>query len=119
MLGTALGSISHAVLSSWGPSTGYCQMVLSRRAFGYPRQHPAGRDQLAGGRCRLVRGELGVSGALALSALTGLNGYLCLAIVVLCMLALAFFGHNLIQVFERYAAPLLTLIFVIGGDRAC
>ncbi len=35
VLGTALGSISHAVLSSWGPSTGYCQMVLSRRAFGY------------------------------------------------------------------------------------
>ena len=35
VLGTALGSISHAVLSSWGPSTGYCQMVLSRRPFGY------------------------------------------------------------------------------------
>ena len=26
---------SHAVLSSWGPNTGLCQMVLSRRAFGF------------------------------------------------------------------------------------
>jgi purine-cytosine permease-like protein len=31
------------------------------------------------------------------------------------MLVLAFFGHNLIHVFERYAAPVLTLIFVAGG----
>ncbi len=114
VLGTALGSISHAVLSSWGPSTGYCQMVLSRRAFGYRGNIlPAGINWLVAGVGWFAVNS--VSGALALSALTKLNGYLCLAIVVLCMLALAFFGHNLIHVFERYAAPLLTLIFVVGG----
>ena len=56
-----------------------------------------------------------VSGGLALAALTGLNKYLCLVVVVIAMLVLAYFGHNLIQTFERYAAPVLTAIFVIGG----
>ena len=55
-----------------------------------------------------------VSGGLALAALTGLNKYLCLVIVVALMLAIAYFGHNLIQVFERYAFPLLAVIFVGG-----
>ncbi len=35
VLGTGLGAISHGVLSSWGPNTGQCQMVLSRRGFGF------------------------------------------------------------------------------------
>ncbi len=113
-LGTALGSLSHAVLSSWGPSTGYCQMVLSRRAFGYRGNIlPAGLNWLVAGVGWFAVNS--VSGALALAALTGLNGYVSLVIVVACMLALAFFGHNLIQAFEKYAAPLLTVIFVIGG----
>ena len=57
-----------------------------------------------------------VSGGLALAALTGLNKYLCLVIVVLpeCW-AIAYFGHNLIQMFERFAFPLLAAIFVIGA----
>lgn len=29
ILGTGLGSITHAIVSSWGPSSGMCQMVLS------------------------------------------------------------------------------------------
>src|SRR6478752_481227 len=110
VLGTALGSLSHGVLSSWGPNTGYCQMVLSRRGFGYRGNIlPAGINWLVAGVGWFAVNS--VSGALAFSALTGLNGYLSLAIVVLCMLALAFFGHNLIHTFEKYAAPLLTAIF--------
>src|SRR5205807_9201177 len=35
VLGTALGSLTHAVLSSWGPRFGVPQMVQSRGAFGY------------------------------------------------------------------------------------
>src|SRR5690349_3721349 len=35
VLGTALGSISHGVLSARGPSMGVPQMVMSRIAFGY------------------------------------------------------------------------------------
>ncbi|MTD14296.1 cytosine permease [Nakamurella sp. YIM 132087] len=114
VLGTLLGAISHAVLSSWGPDTGLCQMVLSRRAFGrIGNILPAGINTLVAGVGWFAVNS--VSGALALSALTGLNGYVSLVIVVALMLALAFFGHNLIQVFERFAAPVLTLIFVVGG----
>src|SRR5262249_51098472 len=35
ILGTALGSLTHAVLSSWGPRYGVPQMVQARGAFGY------------------------------------------------------------------------------------
>ncbi len=114
VLGNVLGSISHGVLSSWGPSTGLCQMVLSRRAFGFLGNWlPAGLNALVAGIGWFAVNS--VSGGLALASLTGLNKYLSLVVVVALMLALAFFGHNLIQIFERYAAPLLTVVFVVGG----
>src|SRR3954467_13328302 len=34
VLGNALGSITHGILSSWGPRDGVAQMVLGRVAFG-------------------------------------------------------------------------------------
>ena len=114
VLGNVLGSVCHGVLSSWGPSTGFCQMVLSRRAFGFlGNLLPAGLNWLVAGVGWFAVNS--VSGGLALAALTGMNKYLALVIVVVLMLVLAYFGHNLIQVFEKYAAPVLTLIFVIGG----
>lgn len=114
VIGSALGGLTHGVLSSWGPSTGFSQMVLSRRAFGFLGNIlPAGINWLVAGVGWFAVNS--VSGGLALSALTGLNKYLCLVVVVALMLVLAYFGHNLIQAFERYAAPLLTVIFVVGG----
>src|SRR4029077_13575036 len=35
VVGTGLGSLSHGVLSSWGPRFGVPQMVQGRAAFGY------------------------------------------------------------------------------------
>ncbi len=114
VIGSALGAISHAVLSSWGPSSGFCQMVLSRRAFGFLGNIlPAGLNSLTAGIGWFAVNS--VSGALALSALTKITGWVCLVIVVVLMLAIAYFGHNLIQAFERYAFPVLTVIFVIGA----
>jgi NCS1 nucleoside transporter family len=113
-IGSALGAVAHAVLSSWGPKSGFCQMVLSRRAFGFiGNMLPAGLNSLAAGLGWFAVNS--VSGALALAALSGMNGYLCLIIVVALMLAIAYFGHNLIQLFERYAFPLLAVIFVVGA----
>jgi purine-cytosine permease-like protein len=54
-----------------------------------------------------------VSGALALATLTDLPNVLCLIIVVVLQVAVAFFGHNLVQAFERYAFPILAVIFLI------
>lgn len=114
VVGNLLGGLSHAVLSSWGPNTGFCQMVISRRAFGFlGNLLPAGLNWLVAGVGWFAVNS--VSGGLALASLTGMNKYLALAIVVVLMLVLAYFGHNLIQLFERYAAPVLTIIFIVGG----
>ena len=114
VLGSALGAVSHGFLSSWGPDGGRAQMVLSRRAFGYRGNIlPAGLNSLTAGVGWFAVNS--VSGALALAALTGLDRYLCLVIVVAAMLSLAYFGHNLIQLFERFAFPVLAVVFVIGA----
>jgi NCS1 nucleoside transporter family len=115
VLGTLLGSVTHAVLSSWGPASGLPQMVLSRRAFGFLGNIlPAGINSVVAGIGWFAVNS--VSGALALHALaTGLPKPLCLVIIVIAQIAIAFLGHNLIHVFERYAFPVLMIVFVVGG----
>lgn len=56
-----------------------------------------------------------VSGAFALGTLTGLPVLACLAIVVVAQIAIAFFGHNLVQAYEKYIFGLLAVIFAIGA----
>ncbi|MET1006968.1 MAG: cytosine permease [Propionibacteriaceae bacterium] len=114
VLGTALGSISLGVLSTWGPKDGLSQMVLSRTAFGFRGNIlPAGLNSLTAGIGWFAVNS--ISGALALAALTGLPKELSLIIVVAVQLVVAFFGHNLVHAFERYAFPVLTVIFVIAS----
>jgi NCS1 nucleoside transporter family len=114
VLGTALGSVSLGVLSTWGPKDGLAQMVLSRTAFGYRGNIlPAGLNALTAGIGWFAVNS--ISGALALSALTSLPGGLCLVIVVAAQLVIAFFGHNLVHAFERYAFPVLAIIFVVAA----
>jgi nucleobase:cation symporter-1, NCS1 family len=111
VLGTALGSASHAVLSARGPAFGVPQMILSRIAFGHRGNAlPAALNAVVAGIGWFAVNS--VSGALALATLTGLPSALCLVVVVLLQVAIAFFGHNLVQAFERYAFPLLAVIFL-------
>jgi NCS1 nucleoside transporter family len=113
VIGTALGSITHAILSTWGPKEGLCQMVLSRTGFGFLGNIlPAGLNTVTAGVGWFAVNS--ISGALALHALiSGLPKQLCLIIIVALELGIAFFGHNLVHVFERYCFPALTIIFVI------
>jgi nucleobase:cation symporter-1, NCS1 family len=112
VLGTALGSATHGILSSRGPSMGVPQMVLSRIGFGYRGNIlPAGINSLVAGIGWFAVNS--VSGALALATLTKLPDLLCLVIVVLLQVVVAFFGHNLVHAFERYAFPVLAIIFLI------
>jgi purine-cytosine permease-like protein len=57
-----------------------------------------------------------VSGTFALNTLTHghLPKWFCLVIIVVAQIVIAFFGHNLVQAFERYAFPVLAVIFVIA-----
>jgi NCS1 nucleoside transporter family len=111
VLGTGLGALSHGVLSARGPAFGVPQMVLSRIAFGYRGNVlPAGLNAVVAGIGWFAVNS--VSGAFALNSLTGLPTGLCLLVVVIVQIGVAFFGHNLVQAFEKYALPFLALVFL-------
>jgi NCS1 family nucleobase:cation symporter-1 len=113
VVGSALGSITHGYLSSMGPKTGLPQMVAGRSAFGF-------RGNAIPSVINSVMAGIGwfavnsVSGALALNTLTGMPGVLSLVVVVAIQVVVAFFGHNLVHAFERYAFPVLAVIFLVA-----
>jgi NCS1 family nucleobase:cation symporter-1 len=112
-VGNALGSITQGILSTWGPRDGLPQMVLGRTAFGY-------RGNILPSALNTVMAGIGwfavnsVSGAFALSTLTGMPTVLALLIIVIIEVAVAFVGHDLVQQFERYASIVLGIIFLIA-----
>jgi NCS1 family nucleobase:cation symporter-1 len=114
VLGTALGSVSMGALAARGPLFGVPQMVLSRIGFGFLGNIlPAGLNAVVAGVGWFAVNS--VSGAFALNALFGWNTKLCLVIIVVAELAVAFFGHNLVHAFERWAFPVLVVIFAIAS----
>jgi nucleobase:cation symporter-1, NCS1 family len=113
-IGTLLGSLTHGLLSARGPGYGVPQMVLSRAAFGYwGNVLPAGVNAVTAGIGWFAVNS--VSGAFALAALTGLPALLALAIIVVAQIAIAFFGHNLVHAFEKYALIVLAIVFLIAS----
>jgi len=114
LIGTAAGSITLGLLSARGPGLGVPQMVIGRLGFGYwGNVLPAGINAITAGIGWFAVNS--VSGAFALNTLLGWPKPVCLVIVVLVQVAIAFFGHNLVHAFERYAFPVLTIIFVIAA----
>jgi NCS1 family nucleobase:cation symporter-1 len=112
--GSALGSLAQGALAARGPLLGVPQMVLSRIGFGFRGNIlPAGINSLVAGVGWFAVNS--VSGAFALNALLGWNTKLCLLIIVVVQLAVAFFGHNLVHAFERWAFPFLVVVFVIAS----
>lgn len=114
VLGNAAGAVTHGILSAWGPSAGVPQMIISRSAFGFwGNILPAGLNSVMAGIGWFAVNS--VSGALALAALTDLSPEVSLIIIVLAELVVGFFGHNLVHAFERFAFPLLVLVFTLGA----
>jgi NCS1 family nucleobase:cation symporter-1 len=114
VLGTGLGSITQGILSAQGPRYGVPQMVISRLGFGYwGNALPAGINAVVAGIGWFAVNS--VSGTLALNSLTHMPEVLCLLIVVVVQLVVATLGYNLIHVFERYAFPVLVIIFLIAS----
>jgi NCS1 nucleoside transporter family len=112
VIGSAAGSAAQGALSARGPLFGVPQMVLSRLGFGYwGNALPAGLNSVTAGIGWFAVNS--VSGTFALNTLTHLPKILCLIIIVALQIAIAFFGHNLVHAFERYAFPVLAVIFVI------
>jgi NCS1 family nucleobase:cation symporter-1 len=114
VLGTALGSLSMGALAARGPLFGVPQMVLSRIGFGFLGNIlPAGINAVVAGIGWFAVNS--VSGAFALNALLGWNSKICLLIIVVLQIAVAFFGHNLVHVFERFSFPFLVVVFLIAS----
>src|SRR5438552_2194560 len=118
VLGSALGSVTHFVLSSWGPKFGVPMMVESRGAFGFLGNIlPAGLNAFTGTIGWFIVNS--VSGAFALQALGGLINLnlpfaIAFLVIVVAQVAIATLGHNFIHVFERWALPLLGIVFALA-----
>jgi nucleobase:cation symporter-1, NCS1 family len=116
IIGTALGSLAHGVLSSWGPKFGVPMMVESRGAFGFLGNIlPAALNGLTASFGWFIVNS--VSGAFAIQALLPsltLPFWVAFLVVVVAQVVIATLGHNLIQLFERWALPLLGVVFAIA-----
>jgi NCS1 family nucleobase:cation symporter-1 len=113
VLGNALGAAGQAFLSSRGPKYGVPQMIIGRPAFGrLGNAIPSLMGSLVAGIGWFAVNS--VSGAFALNTLFKVNLKISLLIIVAIQVAIAFFGHNLIQVFERYAFPVLFVVFAVA-----
>jgi len=117
-LGSLMGSITHAILSTMGPRFGVPQMVQSRAAFGFLGSFlPAGLSWLTASFGWFIVNS--VSGAFALVTLTSvLNNHhevlgfsVAFVIIVVAQVIVAFIGHNMIHSFERIIFPYLTIVF--------
>ncbi|MDQ1571790.1 MAG: nucleobase:cation symporter, family, partial [Actinomycetota bacterium] len=114
VIGNALGGATQGILSTWGPREGLAQLVLSRTAFGTRGNIlPAGINALVAGIGWFAVNS--VSGAFALSLLIPvLPTWASLVIIVVLEILLAFVGHDLVQLFERYSTYVLGAIFLIA-----
>ena len=116
ILGSLLGSATHYILSSWGPKFGVPMMVESRGAFGFLGNIlPAGLNAFTGSIGWFIVNS--VSGAFALLALVNLGPtwfWLGFLVIVVAQVLVATFGHNFIHLFERFALPLLGIVFILA-----
>src|SRR5713101_7849554 len=118
IIGSALGSLTQGVLSTWGPKFGVPMMVESRGAFGFLGNIlPAGLNTITGAFGWFIVNS--VSGSFALQALAlGIKVtvpfWLAFLVIVVAQVLVATLGHNLIHVFERWALPLLGVVFAVA-----
>jgi NCS1 nucleoside transporter family len=116
IIGSALGSLTHAILSSWGPRYGVPMMIMGRAPFGFLGNIlPAGLNAFTGAFGWFIVNS--VSGAFAIQALLpslNLPFWLTFLIIVLVQVTIATFGHNLIHSFEQWALPLLGVVFAVA-----
>jgi nucleobase:cation symporter-1, NCS1 family len=116
LLGTALGSVTHGLLSTFGPRFGVAQLIQSRGAFGFiGNLLPAFLNAVTSGAGWVAVNS--VSGAFAIQTFCTQVGWnvppfwLALLIVILIEVSIAFIGYNMVHQFERVIFPFLALVF--------
>jgi nucleobase:cation symporter-1, NCS1 family len=106
VIGTVLGSVVVAYLSTWGPRTGTAQLPNSRMAFGGFVVLPAVLQWLSS---IAWDGLVGLFGGEALAVLTGMPFWLAVLVVLALQGAVGFFGY---EVIHRVQAVLTLILFV-------
>jgi NCS1 family nucleobase:cation symporter-1 len=110
VIGTVLGSLVVAYLSTWGPRTGSGQLPISRMAFGGGVVIPAALQWLSS---IAWDGLVGLFGGEALSELLGIPFWSAVLIVLLCQGAVGFFGYELIHRVQAVLTVVLFATFVV------
>lgn len=112
-IGNVLGGLLLAWSAAMGPSAGFPQMFIGRRAFGRVGGYlPAALNWLSTAGWFTVNTILG-SFAIQL-LISGIPFWLAAVILVVAQTLLVIYGHNLIQAFERYMAAILAVLFAIA-----
>ncbi|MEO8897251.1 MAG: cytosine permease [Candidatus Dormibacter sp.] len=118
LVGTALGSATHGILSTFGPRFGVPQLIQSRGAFGFVGNLlPATLNALTSGAGWVAVNS--VSGAFAIRTFAMQVGWsvpslwLALLIVVAVEVSIAFVGYNMVHRFEKVVFPFLALVFLV------
>lgn len=110
VIGTLLGSVVVAYLSTWGPRTGTGQLPNSRMAFGGFVVVPG---VLQWGSSIAWDALVGLFGGEALAALLGIPFWIAVLIVLGVQGVVGFFGYELIHRLQAVLTVVLALTFVV------
>jgi NCS1 family nucleobase:cation symporter-1 len=116
-IGNALGGLVLCLSAAMGPAAGYPQMYIGRRAFGRVGGYvPAALNWLSTAGWFTVNTILGSFAVQLL--IPGLPFWAAAITLIAVQTLIAIFGHNLIQVFERWMAAVLGVLFAIATVMA-
>jgi NCS1 family nucleobase:cation symporter-1 len=110
IIGTVLGSLPVAYLSTWGPRTGTAQLPLSRLAFGDGVVLPGAVQWLSS---IAWDGLVGLFGGEALATLLHLPFPLAVAIILALQCVVGVFGYELIHRVEAVMTVVLAVTFAV------
>ena len=113
-LGTLIGSLAVAYLSTWGPRTGTAQLPNARMAFGPGVAVIAVIQWLSS---IAWDGLVGLFGGEALAALTGMPFWLAVLIVLATQGAVGVFGYELIHRVQAAMTVVLLVTFAVFAVR--
>ncbi len=114
VIGTLLGSVAVAYLSTWGPRTGTAQLPNARMAFGSGVAVVAVIQWLSS---IAWDGLVGLFGGEALSALLGVPFWLAVAIVLAAQGVVGVFGYEVIHRMQAVMTVVLGVTFAVFAVR--
>ncbi len=115
VVANVVGCAMMAAVAIFGPETGLPSIPLTRRVFGiFGNDLPSLLNAVS---CLGWYTVNAVVGAFALSSLLHIPFFPSLIIVALLLILVAWYGHDLVHVVERYASYVLLILYVIMAIR--